>query len=144
MLSQTCLDNIDWAIFLCNAVPAWSTQHCIGYFPHKSFLFPMGQQVISLCNFDPERSRHHCRLFSSAKLFVDWAMIGGEMIDPLAAGKYFSFFFLSFFLYFFEFSRIFFGWKQRFWDVLVTYFAQIDLPKYHKVVYKYFNTFLRN
>ena len=75
MLSQTCLDNIDLAIFLCNAVPAWSTQHCIGYFPHKSFLFPMGQQVISLCNFDPERSRHHCRLFSSAKLLVDCAMI---------------------------------------------------------------------
>ena len=45
------------------------------------------------------------------------------MIDPLAAGKYFFFFFFSFFLYFFEFSRIFFGWKQRFWDVLVTYFA---------------------
>ena len=44
-------------------------------------------QVISLCNFGPERSGHHCRLFSSAKLFVDCAMIGREMIDPLAAGK---------------------------------------------------------
>ena len=109
MLSQTCLDNIDLAIFLCNAVSAWSTQHCIGYFPHKSFLFPMGQQVISLCNFDPERSRHHCRLFSSATLFVDWAMIGGEMIDPLAAGKYFFFFF------FFFLSLFFWIFKDFFW-----------------------------
>ena len=29
------------------------------------------------------------RLFSAAKLFVDCAMIVGEMIDPLAVGKYF-------------------------------------------------------
>ena len=28
-------------------------------------------QVISLCNVDPERSGHHCRLFPSAKMFVD-------------------------------------------------------------------------
>ena len=46
--------------------------------------------------FDPERSGHHCRLFSSAKLFVDCAMVGWEMIDPLAAGKDFFFFFFNF------------------------------------------------
>ena len=34
-------------------------------------------QVISfLCNVGPERSGQYCRLFSSAKLFVDCAMIG--------------------------------------------------------------------
>ena len=44
-------------------------------------------QLISLCNFDPERSGHRCRLFSSAKLFVDCTMIGGKMTDPLTAGK---------------------------------------------------------
>ena len=32
-------------------------------------------QVISSCNFDLERSRHHCRLFSFAKLFVECAII---------------------------------------------------------------------
>ena len=52
-------------------------------------------QVISLCNVDPERSGHHCRLFSSAKL--------GEMIDQLVAGKEF---------YFFNFQG-FFGCKQH-------------------------------
>ena len=67
-------------------------------------LFSSIAQVISLCNFDPERSRHHCRLFSSAKLFVNCTMIGGEMIDPLAAGK--EFVFLNF--------QEFFVWKQRF------------------------------
>ena len=34
-------------------------------------------QVIFLCNVGPERSGHYCRLFSSAKLFMDCAMIGG-------------------------------------------------------------------
>ena len=43
VLSQTCSDNIELTIFLCNAVPAWSIQHCIGYFSHKSCLFTMGQ-----------------------------------------------------------------------------------------------------
>ena len=106
MLSQTCLDNIEWTIFLCNAVPAWSIQHCIGFFPHEGVCLPWANiaQVISLCNFDPERSGHHCRLFSSAKLFVDCAMIGEEMIDPLSADK--EFFFLIF--------KDFFVWKQRF------------------------------
>ena len=40
---QTYLDHIDQKIFLCNVVPAWSIQHCIGYFPQKSCLFAMGQ-----------------------------------------------------------------------------------------------------
>ena len=101
MLLQTCLDNIDWTIFLCNTVPA-----CIGYFSHKSCLFAMGQHWTSdfLVQFDPERSGQHCRLFSSAKLFVDCAMIGGEMIDPLAASR--EIVFLIF--------KDFFVWKQRF------------------------------
>ena len=34
-------------------------------------------QLIFLCNVGPERSGHYCRLFSSAKLFMDCAMIGG-------------------------------------------------------------------
>ena len=63
------------------------------------------EQVIFLCNVDPERSGHHCKLFSSAKLFVDCAMIGGwnDRIYWRWAKKSF-----------FEFSRIFFVWKQRF------------------------------
>ena len=61
----------------------------------------IAQVISSLCNVDPKKSGHHCRLFSSARLFVDC-----ETIDPLVAGKY-SFFF-------FEFSRIFFVWKQGF------------------------------
>ena len=40
-LSQTYLENIDQTIFLCNVVPAWSIQHCVGYFLHKSCLLPM-------------------------------------------------------------------------------------------------------
>ena len=43
MLSQTYLGNIDWTIFLCNVVPVWSIQHCIGYFLHKSCVLAMGQ-----------------------------------------------------------------------------------------------------
>ena len=66
--------------------------------------------------FDPERSGHHCRLFSSAKLFVDCAMVGWEMIDPLAAGKDFFFFF---FLIFKDFLCL----EATFWSVLITYFA---------------------
>ena len=30
-------------ISLCNIAPAWSIQHCIGCFPHKSCLLAMGQ-----------------------------------------------------------------------------------------------------
>ena len=51
-----------------------------------------------MCNFDPERSGHYCRLFSSAKLFVDCAMIRGEMIDEITAGKEFFLIFKDFFL----------------------------------------------
>ena len=120
MLSLTYLDNIDQTIFLCNVVPAWQIQHCISYLSHESCLLTMAQHCIgvSLCNVDPEKSGHHCRLFSSARSFVDC-----ETIDPLAAGKYsffvFCFFVLFFFVCvfcccFFEFSRIFFVWKQRF------------------------------
>ena len=71
-LSETYLDNIDQTIFLCNVVPAWSIQRCIGYFSHKFFLFTMAQHCT-----DPERSGHHCRIISIAKLFMDFAVIGG-------------------------------------------------------------------
>ena len=37
------MGNIDQTIFLCNIAPAWSTQHCIGNFPHKSCLLAMDQ-----------------------------------------------------------------------------------------------------
>ena len=103
--------NIVQVTFLCNAGTCRLRQHCIGSFPAKLCLYALGKHctsnylvqcclrcvwtvltgqhvhVIFLCNFDPERSGHHCRLFSSAKLFVDCAMIGGKMIDPLTAGK---------------------------------------------------------
>ena len=61
--------------------------------------WPNIAQVISLCNVDPEKSRHHCKLFFSTKLFVDY-----ETIDPRAAGKYsFFFFFFLLLLFFFCF-----------------------------------------
>ena len=43
-------------------------------------------QVISLWNVNPERSGQHCRLFSSAKLFVVCAMTG-EWNDRSTAGR---------------------------------------------------------
>ena len=87
-LSQTYLDNIDQTIFLCNVVPAWSIQLCIGYFSHKFFCLPWGNiaQVIVQCNVDPERSGHHCRIISIAKLFMDCAVIGG-CNDRSAGGR---------------------------------------------------------
>ena len=61
MLHQMYLDNIDWATFLCNVVPAWSIQHCTGYFLHKSCILAIGQHcTVSLSNVGPDRSRQHC------------------------------------------------------------------------------------
>ena len=61
-------------MFLCNVVPAWQTQHCIGYFAKKSFLLTMGNitEIISLHNIGPQRSEQHCRLFSCAKMFMGY------------------------------------------------------------------------
>ena len=73
MFSQTYLDNIDKTIFLCNAVPAWSIQHCIGYFPHKSCLLPMGQHYIVdfLVQCWPRQIQTTLQFFC-AKLFVEY------------------------------------------------------------------------
>ena len=38
ILSQAYLDSTDLIKFLCNVVPAWWAQHCIGYLPQKSCL----------------------------------------------------------------------------------------------------------
>ena len=47
-LVQRCLkckyfDNIEYAMFVCNLVLAWCTQHCIDYFAKESCLLTMGQ-----------------------------------------------------------------------------------------------------
>ena len=48
-------------------------------FFHKNCLFAMGQHYTGdfLVQCWPRKIQNHCRLFSSAKLFVDCAMIGG-------------------------------------------------------------------
>ena len=64
MLSQTCLDNINWTIFY-----AMLSQHGRYNIAQVIFLIKVVclpwaniAQVISLCNLDPERSGHRCRL----------------------------------------------------------------------------------
>ena len=54
--------------FLCNAGTCRLRQHCIGYFPAKTFLCTLGQHCTS--NVDPETSGHHCRLFFPALFTV--------------------------------------------------------------------------
>ena len=94
MFSQMYLDNIEQTIFLCNTVLAWSMQHCIGYFPHKSCLLAMDKhyigdflvqcwprqsckvvlglwiniaQLVFVCNVGTGRSRQHCIGYFPAK-----------------------------------------------------------------------------
>ena len=83
-----CLDNIEYTMFLCNVVPAWQTQHCIGYFAKKSFLLTMGNitEIISLHNVGPQRSEQHCRLFSCAKML--WVNIAqGIFLCNVGTGR---------------------------------------------------------
>ena len=62
MLSQTYLGNIDWTIFLCNVVPVWSIQHCIGYFLPKGCLLAIGHHYTgkNFAQCCPRGSRQQC------------------------------------------------------------------------------------